>query len=91
MGVDACDSRTTTVVYHPQQSVLKPQAGQRQTACMRYISAPQRSQSIFVAGCPSTALSGDWRMTVERPTVEPPDIGWFRAREIRRSHLTEHG
>ena len=26
-------------VYQPQQSVLKPQAGQRQTACMRYISA----------------------------------------------------
>ena len=33
--------------YHPQQSVLKPQAGQRQTACMRYISAPQRSQGIL--------------------------------------------
>jgi hypothetical protein len=25
--------------YHPQQSVLKPHDGQRQTACMRYISA----------------------------------------------------
>ena len=34
-------------IYQPQQSVLKPQAGQRQTACMRYISAPQRSQSIL--------------------------------------------
>ena len=34
-------------VYQPQQSVLKPQAEQRQTACMRYISAPQRSQSIL--------------------------------------------
>ncbi len=33
--------------YQPQQSVLKPQAGQRQTACMRYISAPHRSQSIL--------------------------------------------
>ena len=33
--------------YHPQQSVLKPQAGQRQTACMRYISAPQRSHGIL--------------------------------------------
>jgi hypothetical protein len=33
--------------HHPQQSVLKPQAGQRHTACMRYISALHRSQSIF--------------------------------------------
>ena len=33
--------------YHPQQSVLKPQTGQRHTACMRYISALHRSQSIF--------------------------------------------
>jgi hypothetical protein len=34
--------------YHPQQSVLKPQAGQRQTACIRYISAaPHRSQIIL--------------------------------------------
>ena len=30
--------------YQPQQSVLNPQVGQRQTACIRYISAPQRSQ-----------------------------------------------
>ena len=29
--------------YQPQQSVLKRQAGQRQTACIRYISAPHRS------------------------------------------------
>jgi hypothetical protein len=33
--------------HQPQQSVLNPQAGQRQTACIRYISAPQRSQSVF--------------------------------------------
>ena len=33
--------------YQPQQSVLKPQAGQRHTACMRYISEPQRSHSIL--------------------------------------------
>jgi protein-L-isoaspartate(D-aspartate) O-methyltransferase len=38
---------TNDYAYHPQQSVLKPQEGQRQTACMRYISAPQRSQSVF--------------------------------------------
>jgi hypothetical protein len=32
-------------IYQPQQSVLKPHSGHRQTACMRYISAfPQRSQ-----------------------------------------------
>jgi hypothetical protein len=31
--------------YQPQQSVLNPHSGQRQTACIRYISAlPQRSQ-----------------------------------------------
>jgi len=32
--------------HQPQQSVLKPHCVQRQTACMRYISAPQRSQRI---------------------------------------------
>lgn len=39
------DSRTR--IYQPQQSVLYPQEGQRQTACMRYISAPQRSQRVL--------------------------------------------
>ncbi|HEY7501696.1 MAG TPA: hypothetical protein VH740_24465 [Vicinamibacterales bacterium] len=33
--------------YHPQQSVLKRQAGHRQTACIRNISAPHRSQSTL--------------------------------------------
>ncbi len=33
--------------YQPQQSVLNPQVGQRQTACIRYISEPQRSQSTL--------------------------------------------
>jgi hypothetical protein len=32
--------------YQPQQSVLKRQLGQRQTACIRYISAPHRSQRV---------------------------------------------
>ena len=32
--------------YHPQQSVLNRHEGQRHTACIRYISAPQRSQFI---------------------------------------------
>jgi hypothetical protein len=32
--------------YQPQQSVLKPQSAQRQTACIRYTFAPpQRSQT----------------------------------------------
>jgi hypothetical protein len=47
--------------YHPQQSILKPQAGQRQTACMRYISAPQRSHSVLVSpagGVSSADFSG---------------------------------
>lgn len=47
------------MIYQPQQSVLKPHAGQRQTACMRYISAPQRSQSVFSsAGCTRTGEIG---------------------------------
>jgi len=34
--------------YQPQQSVLKPQFGQRHTACIRNISAcPHRSQTIL--------------------------------------------
>jgi hypothetical protein len=33
--------------YQPQQSVLKPHDEQRQTACIRYISAAQRSHSIL--------------------------------------------
>jgi hypothetical protein len=47
--------------YHPQQSVLNPQDGQRQTACMRYISAPHRSQTVgaSIAGAGvSDVLSG---------------------------------
>ena len=41
-------------VHQPQQSVLYPQAGQRQTACIRNISAPQRSQTT----APSAARFG---------------------------------
>jgi hypothetical protein len=33
--------------HHPQQSVLNRHAGQRQTACMRNMSAPHRSQRTF--------------------------------------------
>ena len=43
-----CESRT--VHYQPQQSVLKPQDGQRHTAFMRYISEmPHRSQIILLS------------------------------------------
>jgi hypothetical protein len=38
--------RRTAPAYQPQQSVLKRQFGQRQTACIRYISAPHRSQWV---------------------------------------------
>lgn len=41
--------------YQPQQSVLYPQAGQRQTACMRNISAPHRSQTT------GSSAGGAWR------------------------------
>jgi hypothetical protein len=45
--------------YHPQQSVLNPHAGQRHTACMRYISAPQRSHSVFsIRGGAGEAAAG---------------------------------
>ena len=40
------DMRVKTFHHHPQQSVLNRQEGQRQTACMRYMSAPQRSHFI---------------------------------------------
>src|SRR5262249_8328131 len=38
--------------YQPQQSLLNPQAEHRQTACMRYISAPQRSHNILSSPLP---------------------------------------
>jgi len=48
-----------SIRHHPQQSVLKPHDAQRQTACMRYISAPHRSHSILSTfGELRPALSG---------------------------------
>jgi hypothetical protein len=41
--------------HQPQQSDLNPQEGQRHTACMRYTSAPHRSQSILSLGVPGPA------------------------------------
>jgi hypothetical protein len=54
--------RLENVHYQPQQSVLKPHSGQRQTACIRYISAlPQRSQIILStrAGIATRTLTGE--------------------------------
>jgi len=47
--------------YQPQQSVLYPQFGHRQTACIRNISAwPQRSQiTLSASHCPE-GVGGDW-------------------------------
>jgi hypothetical protein len=60
------------VHYQPQQSVLKRQAGQRQTACMRYISAPQRSHFIASSlACDGEALSADLTgVTISRTLVD---------------------
>jgi len=54
------DVRLETVHYQPQQSVLNPQDGHRQTACMRNISAPQRSQ-ITLSEAASGVLGEDGR------------------------------
>jgi hypothetical protein len=56
--VGRIDSRLEDVHYQPQQSVLNPQAGQRQTACMRYISSPQRSHNILSFSAGVVVLSG---------------------------------
>ena len=48
--------------YQPQQSVLKRHSGQRQTACIRNISAPHRSQSILSGSVETTAGRGALRM-----------------------------
>jgi hypothetical protein len=45
--------------YQPQQSVLKPHAGHRQTACIRNISTPHRSQSTFSASGRGTGAGLD--------------------------------
>ena len=54
--------------YHPQQSVLNPHAGQRHTACMRYISAPHRSQMVL-----SLAVERDAAATGRGATA---GVGW---------------
>lgn len=52
------DPRLQNVHYQPQQSVLNPHAEQRQTACIRYISAPQRSHNILSLSVGGVVLSG---------------------------------
>src|SRR5689334_7685786 len=52
------DPRLQNVHYQPQQSVLNPQDEHRQTACIRYISAPQRSHSILSLSVGGVVLSG---------------------------------
>jgi protein-L-isoaspartate(D-aspartate) O-methyltransferase len=64
---------TNDCLHHPQQSVLQPQDGQRQTACMRYISAPQRSQSVLASllgGVVSIDFSGVTERTGGRGTSD---------------------
>jgi hypothetical protein len=53
--------------YHPQQSDLKPHAGHRQTACMRYISAPQRSHGV-AGSAAGAAASADLMGVMVRTT-----------------------
>src|SRR5262245_37388624 len=56
--VGRSDPRLQDVHYQPQQSVLNPHDEQRQTACMRYISAPQRSHNILSLSVGGAVLSG---------------------------------
>jgi protein-L-isoaspartate(D-aspartate) O-methyltransferase len=67
--------------YQPQQSVLNPHAEQRQTACMRYISAPHRSQSTLSAPAGAPTFGG----------VTGPGGGWGGVEsDIRElSHMPE--
>ena len=64
VGTRWLNLRFEPVHHHPQQSVLKRHAGQRHTACMRYISAPQRSHVIL-----SSAGSAAGRLIAETTGV----------------------
>jgi len=53
--------------YQPQQSVLNPQFGHRQTACIRYISAwPHRSQITLSSAAGAVVFSGEIGRTTLR-------------------------
>jgi hypothetical protein len=75
--------------YHPQQSVLKPHAGQRQTACMRYISAPQRSQSVSISLAGGVS-SADFRGVMVRATgrgASASDMGQIMAWRCEKTYV----
>ena len=55
--------------YHPQQSVLKPQDGQRHTACMRNIGVRQRSQRTGASQAVASGAEGARRMGTGRAAV----------------------
>ena len=86
----AGDDPTVAGAYHPQQSVLKRQAGQRQTACIRYISAPQRSQSVWrrrsargqrgLRGAISPAV--DWCRTTGRRESPRSGTAWAEVGDL---------
>ena len=63
------DVRPEDVHHQPQQSVLKPQRGQRQTACMRNISALHRSQIVGL---------GAWGLGLRDWGVGPKACGFGR-------------
>jgi hypothetical protein len=66
VGVDV---RVEAIHYHPQQSVLNRQEGQRHTACMRYMSAPHRSHFMASsAGVAGGALNADGTGLITRRT-----------------------
>jgi protein-L-isoaspartate(D-aspartate) O-methyltransferase len=64
---------------------LNAQAGQRQTACMRYISAPQRSQ-IVLGPTFGVAVSADVSGVIVRP-ARCADASGFREAEAGASFL----
>ena len=61
VGRSVATSQCEPAIYQPQQSVLKPQPEQRQTACIRYISAPQRSQMTLSSAAAASPQGGDGR------------------------------
>ena len=67
--------------HQPQQSDLKPQTGQRQTACMRYVSAPQRSHSVLSWRAPGLPADPD----IAPPVVVEP------GREVSRIGVMGRG
>jgi hypothetical protein len=70
--------------YHPQQSVLNPHDGHRQTACMRYMAAPQRSQTV--GGSPAAAVAvADVRSGV----IARPDEGTCSLQVARSSAMRQ--